>query len=102
MNDFVTNILSLRKHLREVTSALRVLRSEVKQLDAEQFNESPPDLVETFYRNCERADTLRAVIRLATTTIRHLEKLPEEPDEEQEEAEAEEELGREEQAEEEQ
>jgi hypothetical protein len=52
------------------------LRGKVKVLDAEQFNEPRPEIVEKFYRNYERMDNLRQAIRMCLRNIKRLEDLP--------------------------
>ena len=84
MNQFVRKMKWLRRRLQEASGDIRNLRSEVKKLDAEQFNERSPELADTFYRNYERIDTIRTALRLAVNNIRRLEDLAAETGEEDE------------------
>lgn len=76
INEFMKEMKTLHKALKSANSEIRSLRAKVKNMDAEEFNENPPDVIETFYRNYERVDNIRQGIRILLNNIKRLEDLP--------------------------
>ena len=75
LNDFMDDMKELQKSLKSANRQIRTLRSKVKNMDADEFNETPPDVVEKFYRNYERIDNMRQGIRILLNNIRRLDDL---------------------------
>ena len=76
MNEFTEKMKEFSRVVRKASREISQLRSKVRQMDADQFNENPEDIVEAFYRNYERIDNLRQACMMAANNIKRLESLP--------------------------